>query len=123
MRIGTELRSLGFDEVVFSDFRFPDSDGYTYSGDKYAAITSAAELLVTSCSTNSFAVSFNGSTSFPLPEGRSRLYLSDVDAANVKSTMENITLESPEIYVVFLAETNDTRYDVCSVLRPLDNAH
>lgn len=123
MRIVTELRSLGFDEVVFSDFRFPDSSGYTYSGDKSAAIEAAAELLVTSCSTNSFAVSFNGSTSFPLPEGRSRLYLSDVDAIDVKSTMENISLPNPEIYVVFMAETNDTRYDVCSVLRPLDNAH
>ena len=33
-RIVTELRSMGFDEVVCSDFRFPDSTGYTYSGYK-----------------------------------------------------------------------------------------
>lgn len=123
MRIVTELRSMGFDEVVFSDFRFPDSTGYTYSGDKYEAISAAAELLVSSCSTSSFAVSFNGSTAFPLPEGRSRLYLSDVTAVNVKSTLEELSLEEKEIYVVFLAESNDTRYDVCSVLRPLSTVY
>jgi hypothetical protein len=123
MRIVTELRSLGFDEVVFTDFRFPDSTGYTYSGDKYTAISEAAELLVTSCTTNSFAVSFNGSTEFPLPEGRSRLYLSDVEASKVKSTLAELDIVDPEIHVVFLAESNDTRFDISSVLRPLDTVY
>lgn len=123
MRIVNELRALGFDEVVFSDFRFPDSDGYTFDGDRTEALTTAAELLVSSCSTDSFAVSFTGGSSFPLPMGRSRLYLTNVEAADVPSTLDDFEIESPEIYLVFLAESNDTRYDVCSVLRPLDTAH
>ncbi|MBQ9167779.1 MAG: hypothetical protein IJX67_05150 [Oscillospiraceae bacterium] len=123
MRIINELRALGFDEVVFTDFRFPDSDGYTFSGDRTEALTTAAELLVSSCATNSFAVSFTGGSSFPLPEGRSRLYLTGVEAADVTSTAAGIEIESPEIHLVFLADSNDTRYDTYSVLRPLDTAH
>ena len=42
IQIISELKTLGFDEVVLSEFRFPISDGYTYDGDKTEALNSAA---------------------------------------------------------------------------------
>lgn len=124
LRIVGELKELGFDEVVFSEFRFPDSDGYTFSGDRTEALANAAKSLVSTCATDSFAVSFSSANSaFPLPEGRSRLYLTDVQAADVAATAEEIQLEDKEIRLVFLAESNDTRFDLYSVMRPLEIAH
>lgn len=124
MRIASELKELGFDEVVFSEFRFPDSDGYTFSGDRTEALTNAANTLVSTCATDSFAVSFSSTDrGFPLPEGRSRLYLTGVQAADVDDVAAEIQLEDKEIRLVFMAESNDTRFDLYSVMRPLDIAH
>lgn len=124
MRIVTELRQLGFDEVVFTDFRFPDSDQYAFEGDTFASLTNAAQNLVSSCTTESFAVSFESSgSSFPLPEGRSRLYLENVDASAVDTAAGEVNITDPEIRLVFMADSNDTRYDVYSVMRPLSTAH
>lgn len=123
MRIVTELEELGFDEVVFTDFCFPDGD-YTFDGDRTEAITTAAATLVNTLSTDSFAVSFqSGSTSFPLPEGRSRLYLSGIDASDAQSAATETGIAAPDIYLVFLADSNDTRFDAYSVLRPMSAAH
>ena len=124
IRIVNELKEMGFDEVVFDEFRFPNTDGFTFSGDKQEALASGAEMLVSSCTTDYFAVSFiSTGTSFPLPEGRSRLYLTGIDAADVKGLSEDSGFTNPEIRMVFLAESNDTRYVVCGVLRPLDSAY
>lgn len=122
-RIVEELRSLGFDEVVFTEFHFPVSSDYAYTGDQYAVLLQAADLLVSSCTTDSFAVSFAGNKDFPLPEGRSRLYLSNVDAVEVESVMESFSIETPEIRLVMMADSSDTRYEICSVMRPLSAAH
>ena len=43
VRIVTELRTLGFDEVLFYDFRFPDTDQIYYTGDKAAALATCAQ--------------------------------------------------------------------------------
>lgn len=123
MRIVSELQELGFDEVVFTDFRFPDGD-YTFDGDRSSAITTAASTLVSTLSSDSFAVSFQSSSAyFSLPEGRSRLYLSGVDASDAESTAAETGIATPDINLVFLADSNDTRYDAYSVLRPLSAAH
>ena len=119
-----ELKSLGFDEVVFSEFRFPDTNKIAFSGDKEAAIAAAAQTLVTACATDRFAVSFVGQNArFPLPEGRTRLYLLDADAANAASLAAESGIENTAAQLVFLTEFHDTRFDTYSVLRPLDAAH
>ena len=119
-----ELKGLGFDEVVFTDFYFPASDGYVFEGDKSAALTQTAQDLVTICSNDSFAVSFvKGSTGFDVPEGRSRIYLENVAAEDVSAAVENFGFTNPAVRLVFLVESNDTRYNEYSVLRPLDTAH
>ena len=119
VQIVNELRAFGFDEVVFSDFRFPNTDKIKFSGDKTEALNEAAKTLVQACATDSFAVSFTG-THFELPEGRVRVYLENVAAADIPTITAELTLENPEAQLVFLADTMDTRYEAYSVLRPLD---
>lgn len=121
VRIVTELRTLGFDEVLFYDFRFPDTDQIYYTGDKAAALATCAQTLVTACSSETFAVSFTSTDpAFPLPEGRCRLYMENVSAENTAVMAEQAVMADPEIRMVFFADTNDTRYDEYSVLRPID---
>lgn len=119
VQIVTELRNLGFDEVVFSDFRFPNTDKIKFSDDKTEALNEAAKTLVQACATDSFAVSFTGNH-FTLPEGRTRIYLENVAAADIPTVTAALTLENPEAQLVFLTDTMDTRYTAYSVLRPLD---
>ena len=117
----TELKSLGFDEVVLDDFRFPDTDRIAYEGDREAAIRDAAAFLVKICATDKFTVSFVGTDpTFPLPEGRSRLYLKNATAAQLGDLAEKTGLADPAIRLVFLTETLDTRFDDYGVLRPAD---
>lgn len=123
VQIATELRNLGFDEVVFEEFRFPDTQNLKFSGDRTQAINDAARMLVTSCATDSFAVSFVGTPEFSLPDGRSRLYLKEAVASQVDLIAEQTGLSDPAIRLVFLTEIHDTRFDTYSVLRPLEAAH
>ena len=116
-----ELKSLGFDEVVFTEFRMPDTDGIYFNGDREGAIRNAAEKIVTACGSDSFTVSFmTDKTNFPLPEGgRSRIYLQNISAKDVAATAARLGVEDEKVNVVFLANTNDTRYDEYSSLRPI----
>lgn len=122
-QITAELERLGFDEVMFTDFCFPESDQIEFEGDKVAAIQDAAKTLVADCASERFAVSFlaSGST-VQYVTGRSRLYLSGVDAANAAATAGSYTVTDPAIDIVFLTDSYDTRYEAWSVLRPMDSA-
>lgn len=123
VQIVSELRGMGFDEVVFSDFRFPETTGIVFNGDKVQALSEAAATLVSSCASESFTVSFVGDSSFPLPEGRTRLYVENAAASDAQTIALNSGLEDPSIRLVFLTELHDTRFDDYSVLRPLSAAH
>ena len=118
--IAAELRNLGFDEVMFSDFRFPDTDQLDYSGKKSDAIRKAADTLVEKCTTDAFAVSFL-TTGSGLKEvsGRSRLYVENASAAAAASTAAKYTVDDPAVGVVFLTDSYDTRYEEYGVLRPI----
>lgn len=115
-----ELKALGFDEVVLDDFRMPDSTAYSYAGDKQLDILAAAQDLMKSLSSDYFTVSFLvDSSTFALPEGRCRMYLKDVAPSSVGFTAAQATISDADIRLVFLADTNDTRYNDYGVLRPL----
>lgn len=117
-----ELKGLGFDEVVFSEFYFPENGGYIFDGNKSEALTEAAQSLVTACATDSFAVSFvRGSTSFTVPEGRSRIYIQNADASGAASVAADTGLENPVIRLVFLTDSFDTRFDEYGTMRPIEN--
>lgn len=116
-----ELRDLGFDEVVFTNFCFPNTDSIVFNGDRIEAINKAANNLVTACATNNLAISFMTSdASFVLPEGRSRLYLENVGAQSVESVAATTAVPDPTVNLVFMATTNDTRFNEYSVIRPIN---
>lgn len=120
--LGNELRSLGFHEVVFMDFCFPDTSSIVFNGDKPQALASAAQFLVDSCSTKSFAVSFQLSDGFTPPAGRSRVYVTGADAIGAQTIAENSGVADTTINLVFITDLYDTRFDEYSVLRPLSFA-
>ena len=114
-----ELRDIGFDEVLLDDFCFPNSDKYIFNGDKAGALQSAAATLMSTCGSNKFVLSFMADTSFILPDGRCRLYVKDVSAAGIAQAAAKVEVSDPEIRLVFLAESGDTRYEKYSVLRSI----
>lgn len=123
VQIVTELKGLGFDEVVFDDFCFPDTKYMRFDGDQMQALATTAKTLVTSCASDNFAVSFVQGADFSMPEGRSRLYVEGASAADAAGIAQQTGLAEPAIRLVFLTEVHDTRFDAYSVLRPLDAAH
>lgn len=119
IQIVTELRDLGFNEVVFTDFQVPATDAIYFEGDRDQAINETAATLVKTCARDTFAVSFvRSSDAFQLPEGRSRLYLKDVAAADAATAAAQTGLEDVKTRLVFLTELMDTRFDDYGVLRP-----
>jgi len=120
-----EIKNMGFDEVVLTDFRFPDTDLIRFNGDKPAALTDAATKLIAECAEKDFAVSFEvPNYDFALPEGRSRMYLEKISATNVGMVATKVTeiIPDPQIRLVFIAETNDTRFSAYGCLRPISTS-
>ena len=115
-----ELKSLGFDEVVLSEFRFPNTNQITFNGDQAESLASAASTIVTTCANETFAVSFmSDDSAFVLPEGRCRLYLENISAKTVDAVTATVQVPNTLANLVFMATTNDTRYDAYSSLKPI----
>jgi len=122
--IATELRMLGFNEVVFEDFYFPKTQNIVFSGDKTATLESTAQTVVDSCATDTFAVSFVSDGSWKDPEGRSRVYREDIsDAIKLMEFNSSLAVENPEARVVLITNNMDTRFEEYGVLRPIELAH
>ena len=115
---------MGFDEVLLGDFRFPAGEKYGFKGDKDAALLEAANTLLSNCTSSAypgFTLSFSvANVAFPLPQGRSRLYLENVDPSTVGAKASQAVIENADVRLVFLAENNDTRYTDYGVLRPIE---
>ena len=114
-------RERGFDEVVWTDFRIPDSGSiaYTAAASKDAILRQAARQLA-SCASQSFTVSFSDSGDFPLPTGQTRLYLENIAPEQAAGTAEACAVSDSSAQVVFLTASQDPRFDAYSVLRPLE---
>ena len=123
IRVATELRNKGFREVVFSDFCFPNTDQIIFDGDRLATLNRAAADIVNTCAGENFIVSFMRSdTAMTLPQGYTRLYLEGIAAVDVEAMGQAAIVSDRQTQVVFLAPSGDTRYDLFSVLRPLELA-
>lgn len=120
--IANELRALGFNEVLFLDFHFPDTQNIVFNGDRAQALTNAAQTLLDNCGTRSFAVSFEGGEGFIPPEGRSRVYVIGSDALGAKTIAQSASVADVKVNLVFVTDLYDTRFDEYSVLRPLSFA-
>lgn len=123
IQIITELKLMGFHEVVLDDFSIPTSEKLKFDGNREEVLATTAKKILDTCATERFAVSFCvSSASFALPEGRSRMYLANQSASELKNLAEQSTLLDPIVKMVFITDLNDTRFDDYSVLRPLDTA-
>jgi len=58
-----------------------------------------------------------------MPESRSRLYLMNVPGADVEEMLSQMLVNDPETDVVIIAQSYDTRYEICGTLHPLSQAH
>lgn len=119
--IANELKGLGFDEVVFFEFEFPKTDSIVFNGDKAQTLATAAQTLVNTCATGGFTVSFEGSTGFTPPAGRSRVYRENVDAIDAQEIAANSGVADTAVNLVFVTNLYDTRFNEFGVLRPLDS--
>ncbi len=123
IQIMTELRVMGFQEVVFADFRFPNTDKIAFEGDQLAALNQLADTLIKTCATEDFCVSFTRQAAdLTLPDGRTRLYLTGISAADAAVQAGRTEFTDKSVHVVFITDAGDTRYDQFSVLRPIDTA-
>lgn len=122
VQIISELKSLGFDEVVLDYFDFPDTEHMRFNGDKEQALQETANVMA-ALSTGNFTVSFVQNPGFQVPGDRCRLYIKDATAADVQLMAQMSGLQNPAVSLVFLTDIHDTRFDEFSVLRPLDSAH
>lgn len=123
IQIATEVKTMGFDEILFADFAFPNTDKIVFKGDQNEALLTAAKRLLDSCGSERFAVSYLVSNAaFALPEGRTRIYMEGQDASKVKSLAGDAVVPDTTINMVFITDVNDTRFDLCGVLRPITSA-
>ncbi|MBQ7416157.1 MAG: hypothetical protein IJW14_03860 [Oscillospiraceae bacterium] len=127
VRITKELQSLGFDEVVYDDFRFPDTNKIVFDGDKELTISQAAATLATACATEQLCVSFMAaSPAFPLPAGNCRVYLQGVAAEEADTVAQQVATDEPALHVLFIttaSDASDTRFSKYCILRPIESAH
>lgn len=124
LSIANEVRNLGFDEILFDYFYFPPTTDFIFQQDHNEALAATAQTLVDNCSAGNFTVSFiNNGPAWTVPTGRTRVYMDNVsEPALLEAMVEGITLDSPEITLVFLTSNPDTRFEKYSVLRPIHMA-
>ena len=122
MQITRELAALGFREVAFSDFRFPDTTSIHYQSEltKTQLIQNAAEQLTNFFRGSNVTVSFRVTdTDFPVEACAGRLYVAEVDGSKVERFNQVYGESGTLKELVFLANSRDTRFDELAVLRPL----
>lgn len=119
--IATELRDKGFSEVVFDYYSFPPTDDILFGQDRMEALAQTAQILVDSCATGYFTVSFvNNGAAWTVPTGRTRVYMNNADdPAALDDIAKALNVEDPKISLVFQTSNPDTRYEDYSVLRPI----
>lgn len=123
MSVIEEVKGMGFNEIVLDEFRIPDTDKIIFNKDRNQALLSAMETILERCASDGFIISFTVTDpAFPLPDGRTRLYLKSVSAELVGAKAAQVTITDPVNRLVFVADTNDTRYDTYSVLRPISSS-
>lgn len=117
----TELASLGIDEVMFSDFYFPDGDSIVYDGSRDTAIVTAAERLAGG---SPIPVSFSYSgdePSFPGASFAQHICLPVEDGGDIAAALALFPDELAEdaSRFIFLSDSRDTRFARYLQLRPI----
>lgn len=123
IQIVTELKLMGFNEVVLDDFAVPDTDKIRFDGSRKEALQAAADSVMQACGSDLFGISFCvADHTFPLPNGRTRMYMENASAGDLKTIAQESGITDTAVRLVFVTEANDTRFDDYGVLRPLNTA-
>ena len=120
--IAIELSQRGFDEVLFDGFYVPASDRIKWSTEitREDAVLDAALNISDSLYGYDIGVSF-GSDSPAVAKYATRMYVTTDDPSAVMDLVDSMagTLADTSAQLVFLTASRDTRFEQCSVLRPL----
>ena len=121
--IATELAGMGFDEIVFENFRMPDSQNIVYDSGELTredVVAEAAQSLRAALSALPVRISF-GSDSPLVAQSTDRIYMTTEDGSRVAELVAGVSeyLENPSAQVVFQTSSRDTRFDGYGILRPL----
>lgn len=117
-----ELDTLGFREVAFSQFSFPDTSRIVYPSEQTVdeRMATAAQALFRLNAGSELTLSFvTERTDFPTGDCACRLYFPEVDGSQVERyALAYEPIESLK-EIVFLANSRDTRFEGHAQLRPL----
>lgn len=122
MQIARELSGLGVREVVFSEFRFPESNSIVYSSEKTSTeiLRETASELTSFFTGSNLMISFETEAAdFPADACHGRLYIPNVDGSRVERYVQLYGKSEGLTELVFLAASRDTRFENQAVLRPL----
>ncbi|MDD6643861.1 MAG: putative glycoside hydrolase [Firmicutes bacterium] len=122
MQIARELSGLGVREVVFSEFRFPESSSIVYSSDQTSTeiLRETASELTSFFTGSNLMISFETEAAdFPADACKGRLYIPNVDGSQVERYVQLYGKSEGLAELVFLAASRDTRFENQAVLRPL----
>jgi hypothetical protein len=112
--ICADLAEKGFDEVVFENFSFPDSDTIVYDEDRQQAIADCAEWLVAEAV---LPVSFTGDDALTCG---AHVCLEMPDGSSVSDALSAVSeLQADPERVLFLTTSRDTRFSSYCQLRPV----
>lgn len=117
--IALELQTLGFDEVVFSDFYFPDSTNIAYEGDRSAVVLDTAKRLSENLSGESIVLSLS-TTDPALAAYAQRVYLTGSSGSEVQALATGFSsvYDTLAEHVVFVTDSRDTRFADYGLLQP-----
>ena len=120
--IALELADLGFDEVLFDDFYFPDSDRISWTGSvtKQEAVLDAADNLSANLLNQSIRLDL-GTSDPEVAAYASRVFIETNNASQIDSDKETLAdaITDPAAGIVYITDSRDTRFDACGAMRPL----
>ena len=117
-----ELAELGFHEVAFSNFDFPDASSIVYDSDlsRTEVLEQAAGDLTAMAQGSGVTISFvTEETDFPHRLASGRIYVPNVDGSRVERYVQSYRELGNMKELVFMANSRDTRFEGYAQLRPL----
>ena len=120
--IALELAGLGFDEVLFDNFYFPDSDRISWTGSvtKQETILDAADNLSANLLNQSIRLDL-GTNDPEVAAYGARAFITTNNASQIEDDIAALSDVLPDTasQLVYLTDSRDTRFDACGALRPL----
>ena len=120
--IALELAGLGFDEVLFDNFYFPDSDRISWTGSvtRQEAVLDAADNLSANLLNQSIRLDL-GTSDPEVAAYAGRVFITTNNASQIDSDVSALSDALPDTaaQIVYITDSRDTRFDACGALRPL----